>query len=62
MKYRVIIGFDVIATDVLDAEAEVSKLIQDATNLGDLKEDMCGLKVVTFAEIQEKTHGVEKTQ
>lgn len=46
VNYRVVLGFDVIATDVANAEKEVSELVKAANSLEDLKEDLAGLKVV----------------
>lgn len=61
MKYRVVLGFEVIATDVSDAENEITKLIRDASGLTDLKEDLFGLKITSYAEIAERGgNGLEK--
>lgn len=46
VNYRVILGFDVIAVSVLEAEESVSNLIKAANSISDLKEDLVGLRVV----------------
>lgn len=46
VNYRVVLGFDVIAVSVSEAEVSVSNLIKAANSLEDLKEDLVGLKVV----------------
>lgn len=56
VKYRVILGFDVIATDVADAEKEVAEMIKAADSLEDLKEELVGFRVMEMAD------GVKETQ
>lgn len=53
MKFKVLVYFDIIASDVQDAEEELWKLLSEADSLAAIKKDALAFKVEPRCEAKE---------